>query len=277
MLPHDDNLVKAFNAHYGHSEVGDRIRRALETAGADLERLAVTDLAPFDHLHGGGKSTTLHLARLAGVTPGLRIADLGGGIGGPARTLAAEFGCTVDVVDFTEEFCRVGTWLTDLTKLERQVHFYHASALQTPLSTGAYDLVWMQNTGMNINDRNALYAEVSRLLRPGGQYALQEVMVGPVSPVFYPQGWASTAETSFLYPPDEVHGFITAAGFRKREWVDITEETAADLRQRATHPGGNTRTAVYTPGDLSGQITDNTRRNYAENRIVHMLGVFEKR
>ena len=149
---------------------------------------------PFDHLHGGGKPATLRLASLAGIGPGSRVADLGGGIGGPARTLAAELGCTVDVVDLTEEFCKVGAWLTSLTKLEDKIRFYHASALQTTLPSGAYNIVWMENSGMNIEDRQTLYNEVHRLLRPAGRYALAEVMAGPVTPMHYPMNWASASE-----------------------------------------------------------------------------------
>jgi SAM-dependent methyltransferase len=276
MIPRSERLIDALKAHYGHSAFGDRIRLALEAAGVDLTQLTVEDLAPFDHLHGGQKPATLQLARLAGITPGSRVADLGGGIGGPARTLAAEFGCIVDVVDLTEEFCRVGTWLTQLTRLENRVSFHHGSALQTPLAAGAYDVVWMQNSAMNIEDRRGLYAEVSRLLRPGARYALQEVMAGPGGPAFYPMNWAATAESSFLSTPDQVHRLIETAGFRELRWLDYTEEATADFRQRIGPPAGAPVRPAYTPDDLSAAITENGLRNRNEKRIVYRLGVFQK-
>lgn len=276
MIPHNERLIDALKAHYGHSSFGERIRLALEAAGVDLAQLTVADLAPFDHLHGGQKPATLQLARLAGITPGIRVADLGGGIGGPARTLAAEFGCTVDVVDLTEEFCRVGTWLTELTRLEKQVSFHHGSALQTPLASGAYDVVWMQNSAMNIEGRKGLYAEVARLLRPGGRHAFQEVMAGQGGPAYYPMNWAATSESSFLYTPEQVHGLIETAGFRELHWVDNTEETSADFRQRISPVAGAPVRPAYTPDDLSAAITENGLRNRSEQRVVYRLGVFEK-
>ena len=277
MLPQNDKLITAVTAHYSHSEFGDRIRRALEAAGADLGRLTVADLAPYDHLHSGSKPATLQLAGLAGLTKGWRVADLGGGIGGPARTLVTEFGCSVDVVDLTEEFCRVGAWLTGLTRLDDQVRFHNASALGTPLVTGAYDVVWMQNSAMNIEDRPALYAEVSRLLRPGGRYAFQEVMAGPVTPAYYPMNWAGSAETSFLHPPEEVHRLIEAAGFRELHWVDNSEDTAADSRQRANPPAGAPTRPAYNPDALAAAILENGVRNRDEKRVVNRLAVFVKR
>ena len=276
MLPHDERFVRALNAHYGHSEYGDRIRHALVAAGADIDHLTAADLAPFDHLHGGQRPATLHLAALAGITGALQVADLGGGIGGPARTLAAEFGCSVDVVDLTAEFCRVGTWLTGLTGLEGRVRFHHASALRTPLRAGAYDVVWMQNSAMNIEDRRALYAEVARLLRPGGRYALQEVMAGPVSPVYYPTNWASTAETSFLRSPDEVRSLSAAAGLPELTWIDTTEEATVDARERANPTTGSPARPTYTPDALADQIAQNGVRNREEGRVLNVLRVFEK-
>jgi ubiquinone/menaquinone biosynthesis C-methylase UbiE len=41
-------------------------------------------------------------ARLAGIQAGMLVLDVGGGLGEPARTLASEFGCAVEVLDLTE-------------------------------------------------------------------------------------------------------------------------------------------------------------------------------
>ena len=61
-------------------------------AGKDLNHLAPDDLAPATEFHVGGKEATVALAQLAGFGPGTRVLDIGGGLGGPARTLASEFG-----------------------------------------------------------------------------------------------------------------------------------------------------------------------------------------
>ena len=51
-------------------------------------------------------------AALAGATEGMKVLDIGSGIGGPARTLAAEYGCDVTGIDLTEEFCLAAEMLT---------------------------------------------------------------------------------------------------------------------------------------------------------------------
>jgi ubiquinone/menaquinone biosynthesis C-methylase UbiE len=125
---------------------------------------------------------------------------VGGGIGGPARTLAAEFGCTVTVLDLTEAYCRLG----ELTGLSDRVSFRHGSAYDMPLGDGGFDVAWTQHSSMNMEDKERLYAEIRRVLRPGGTLVLHEVVAGPVQPVQFPVPWASDPSISFLRAPEEI-------------------------------------------------------------------------
>ncbi|MBK6489489.1 MAG: methyltransferase domain-containing protein [Gemmatimonadetes bacterium] len=62
-------------------------------------------------------------------------------IGGPARTLAAEFACEVTGVDLTEEYCRAAEMLTDKLGLASKVQFRCANALDMPFADGSFDVV----------------------------------------------------------------------------------------------------------------------------------------
>ena len=106
------------NAYWGRAGLDRAIVDALSAAGKDIAALSIDDLAPADQFHGGGKPATQRLARLAGLRPGLRVLDVGGGLGGPARTLAVEFGCTVTIVDLTESYVNAGRALTALLDVE---------------------------------------------------------------------------------------------------------------------------------------------------------------
>ena len=98
------NNAGAGGDYWGRDGLGQSILDALAAAGKDLDALTIDDLAPMDHFHGGGKPSNTRLAHLAGLTPDLRVLDVGGGLGGPARKLAVEFGCHVTVVDLTESY-----------------------------------------------------------------------------------------------------------------------------------------------------------------------------
>jgi SAM-dependent methyltransferase len=191
----------AVAANYTGADLDTAILNALRAAGKDPDALAPEDLVPEDlvpedlvpedlvpedHFHAGGKAATLELARLAGIQPGMVVLDIGGGIGGPARMLASEIGCDVTVLDLTEGFCRTGAKLTARTGLADRVTFRHGNALDMPFADASFDLALLQHAGMTIEDKPRLYAAARRVLRPGGRFALHEVMAGQGGPLTYP-------------------------------------------------------------------------------------------
>ena len=135
----EDKLV---DEHYGRSDLAAKILEALRAAGKDPDALTLEDLSPIDQLHARGAQATRQLARLASITSVMRVLDVGGGLGSPARTLASEFGCTVEVLDVTEEFCRAGEVLTAKAGLDDRVSFRLGSALEIPYPNATFDVGW---------------------------------------------------------------------------------------------------------------------------------------
>src|SRR3954453_13540688 len=105
------------NQHYNRPDHYDSILEWLRAQGKYLDALTAADLAPTDEFHGGGLASTQTLASLATFSPETRVADLGGGGGGPARYLASTYGCCVDVADLASELCSVGERLNRLVHL----------------------------------------------------------------------------------------------------------------------------------------------------------------
>src|SRR5215211_4935745 len=101
-----DDRAQQVNAHYGRPDLYDVILEELRAAGVDPAHPTTADLAPFDQFHGGGKAATLGLLEMANLPRGADILDVGGGYGGPARTLAELFDAHVIVLDLTQEFNR---------------------------------------------------------------------------------------------------------------------------------------------------------------------------
>ena len=260
-------------AYWARPHLAEAIEAALTARGADLEALTPDVLAPVDQFHGGGKPVTDRLARLAGARPGLRVLDVGGGFGGPARTLAVEWGCLVTVVDLTESFVQAARMLTARMRLHDRVSHQVGSALALPFPDGAFDLVWTQNSGMNIADKERLYRGFHRVLRPGGRLALQEPMAGPVTPLIYPVMWAREASTSFLRAPAAMRALIETAGFRTLVWDDVTAETAGPQTGAAIPPHSIQRLVM---GEAIDEIIRVGHRNREEGRLVSIQAVFER-
>jgi MPBQ/MSBQ methyltransferase len=268
----DDEYAGRVNAHYTPDDLTDAFLRVLRLWDKEASTLTPDDLAPIDQFHIGGKRATLALAALAGIGPTTRVLDVGGGFGGPARTLAATSGCSVTVLDLTEAYCRVGEMLTARCDLSDRVVFRHGDALALPFPDAAFDLAWTQHSSMNIADKRQLYAETLRVLRPGGRLALYEIMAGSGAPLQYPVPWARDASISFLSPPDEVRALLAELGYRAEVWEDVTESVVAALR---AHPAP----AKPPPGlhlVLGADFLERMRnmaRNLAEHRIALIRAV----
>jgi MPBQ/MSBQ methyltransferase len=264
----DQNQVeKKVRDHYAGKDLGDRILSALKGAGKDPDNLQPADLAPVDEFHIRGRKATIELARIVGLRAGMDVLDIGSGIGGPSRCIAAEFGCRVSGIDLSEEYCFVAEMLTKRVGLSPLVSFRQGDALQLPYPDAAFDVVWTQHTAMNIQAKGALYREMNRVLKPGGTVAIYDILAGPVTPLHFPVPWASGPETSFLATPDELRRLLEGAGFVITNWLDSTEEARTwfhNVTSRVTRPLG----LHMLMGEDFQAMTGNQLRNLDEHRIV---------
>jgi SAM-dependent methyltransferase len=271
-----DNQTKV-SSHYARHDLAESIFNALRQTGKDLDALTMDDLAPVDHLHVRGKQSTIELAKLAAIGAGQRILDVGGGLGGPARTLATLFGCDVTVVDLTEEYCRVGEMLTARVGLSDRVRHRYGNALALPFPDSSFDRVWTQHSTMNIEDKATIYAEFRRVLRHDGRYALHEIMQGETTPIHFPVPWARDPAISFLQPPQTQRGLIEAAGFSNLQWLDETANARDWYDKRLQHASaGLPPLGVHLIlGEDIVAMSRNQIRNLNENRIAIVQGVFK--
>ncbi|MER3420653.1 MAG: hypothetical protein C4290_09100 [Chloroflexota bacterium] len=176
----------------------------------------------------------------------------------------------------TAAFCRVGRALTERTGLVERVRFVHGSALALPLRAAAFDVVWTQHSTMNIADKERLYTEAYRVLRPGGLLVFHEVMAGSGGPPYYPAPWADEPSISFLVLPEEMRARLTRLGFVERAWLDVTA-TAVEEMRRARPAFGPPHLLVLTHGPEAGiTILRNFHRSVEEGRVAVIQAVFER-
>ncbi len=108
-----DSTDSRVEEHYTHRDLAAAIFEALAAAGKDVDNLTLQDLAPVDEFHVRGQEATAELARSARLDETVHVLDVGSGVGGPSRYLAAEFGCRVTGLDLTQEYCRTAQVLAD--------------------------------------------------------------------------------------------------------------------------------------------------------------------
>jgi SAM-dependent methyltransferase len=212
-------------SHYTADDVLERIDRQLREQGIDPAHPTLESLAPYDNFHSRGLGATLDLIALADFPAGARILDVGGGLGGPARVLASRANVHVTVLDLTPSFVETGRILTERVGLSDQVDFDLGDGTRMPYADASFDGVWTQHSTMNIANKEALYSEIHRVLKPGGRLVMHEVMLGNGDPVTYPVPWALTEDVSFLLPQDDDRALIESSGFHELAWENETQKS----------------------------------------------------
>jgi SAM-dependent methyltransferase len=262
--------------HYRATGLIERLKAAL---GPEQQRLTPQQLGALDQFHTRGLAATAELARLAGITADMSVLDVGSGVGGPARFLAANHGCHVTGVDLSEPFVEAARYLTGRTGQGGQVSFECASALTLPFDDGRFDAVFLQHVAMNIADRARLYREIRRVLKRGGRFATYDVVLNggePHYPVpYYPVPWARTPATSFLLTAAATREAIEPAGFRTLVWQDDSEAARTWITQlRAAGPPPSPNLGMVMGPDFA-QLAANLGRNLMEGRLGILTAVFE--
>ena len=265
--------------HYGRGSLLARIDRALRESGIDPDHPRCQDLYSYDQLHGRGIDATREHADRAGLRANMHALDLGCGIGGASRYLAAEYDCRVTGVDLTQEYVDAARLLTARCGLAARIEFHRADALCLPFDADAFDHVWCHNVTMNIADKKALAAEVARVLKPGGRFSCAEIAQGPGGPPVYPLPWASDASFSFLATPEEMRVHLEAGGLRVLEQIDLSEASRAAIQdnmkraERAEPP--RQRTDVVMGDDFPVRAR-NSAKSALEGRLLAYLHIAER-
>lgn len=216
--------------HYAHGNLEAVILEGLRALGRDPERLRPDDLQPIDEFHMGGRVATIELADRLDLAPGLRLLDIGSGLGGAARFLAGR-GCQVEGVDLTPDYVGVANSLTRRVGLDERVAFRLGSATELPFPAATFDRATLLHVGMNVADKQRMCAEAARVLKPAGRFGLYDVMRAGPGEIAYPVAWASGTESSFIAEPAVYREALVQAGFTIVEERDRTD-LALDVFRR---------------------------------------------
>ena len=126
----------AVEEHYASTGITARVLTALRAVSGPDVPITPDTLAPIDQFHGKGAVATEELVALLEPKASDHLLDIGCGIGGPARWIAAKYGCRVTGVDLTAEFCEAARELNSLTGLTDRVKILHGSGRRLAATAG---------------------------------------------------------------------------------------------------------------------------------------------
>lgn len=261
---------KKVSEHYTVDKLGERILSALEASGVNLETLTVDDLAPVDEFHIRGRMATQELAQWAQIQSGHSVLDVGCGLGGTSRYLAANFGCKVTGVDLTEEYCRVAEMLSSRVGLGERTAFRQGSALELPFEDAHFDIVWTEHVQMNIENKEGFYGELCRMLKPGGQLVFHDIFAGEQDGLHFPVPWASDESINHLISVGDLEALMVECGIERIRWEDKTVESIIFFRtvMGRVQSGGWMPVGLHLlMGEGAAVKFSNVLRNLEENRL----------
>jgi ubiquinone/menaquinone biosynthesis C-methylase UbiE len=263
--------------HYGRADLREALTAALKHDLKGVRALTRDDVRALDEFHIRGKKATQELAEMIGLREDMKVLDFACGIGGPARTLAAEFGCYVTGVDSVEEYCEAAVFLTQQLDLSEKVKFHCADVSALPCDDGAFDVVWSQHVLMNIEDKARLLREIRRVLHPNGVLAFLEICSGSVEPPYFPVPWASDPSIHFPMSSEAMRAALLET-FYEEEWRDVSSASLdwysktverSSSHHAAKHPALGLHLLM---GPATRQKMANVVRNLEEDRIRVIQG-----
>lgn len=214
-----------------------RIHRELEAVGiSDDQPLRVEQLTPFDQYHYFGTDAVDEAIAALGLNAVSRVLDVGSGLGGPARYIAARTGARVTALELQEDLHEVASELTARCGLSPLVEHRCGNILNGAEPEG-YDAIISFLCFLHIPDRKGLLGACRSALRRGGAMYVEDF--GRLREQTQAEEEALRVKVQCPYlPTREDYGEqLQAAGFLQNSlhdvsasWTQFTSERLAAFR-----------------------------------------------
>ncbi|KAL2440873.1 Sterol 24-C-methyltransferase [Exophiala dermatitidis] len=138
-----------------------------------------TPFAPHDTIQSAMCFYEHRLAMLMGLKPGMKVLDVGCGIGGPAREIAKFVGCEVVGVTINQAQVDRAIYLTATEGLDGRCTFVRGDFLNLPFPENSFDAAYAIEATVHSPSLEAVYSEIARVLKPGAVFGLSEWVMAP--------------------------------------------------------------------------------------------------
>ncbi|RHZ69758.1 hypothetical protein Glove_279g30 [Diversispora epigaea] len=115
-----------------------------------------------------------YLASYLNVKPGMKVLDIGCGVGGPAREIAHFTGAHITGLNNNDYQISRANKSSVKCGLENQTSFVKGNFLEIPFEENTYDAIYAIEATCHSPKLSSVYAEAFRVLKPGGKFAFYE-------------------------------------------------------------------------------------------------------
>jgi len=214
-------MAELYNTHYGEfaADVQGAVRS--ETYGEDIGQ---SSWMTADELR--------YFATILRIDSSSNLLEIGSGSGGSAIFLAENTGCSISGIDANEFGTSNANALAKQRGLDSKARFELIDASkQLPFDAGMFDVVFSNDVMCHVPDRQKVFREWCRVLKPGGQMLFTDALVitGIISQVEI--ATRSSIGPYFFVPSGENERMIEDAGFEIITVEDLTH-AAAEVSKR---------------------------------------------
>ena len=207
-------MVDHVASHYSENlELADVIAQSLRNAGKDLNKLTTTDLAMVDEYIYWPKAT-LELAAKINLNADSRVLDIGNGLRRASANASRNIRLRGDWHRFDSSILRCSNCNVRLGRAGRTYVIQARGRHDLPFDSKTFDAAMTIHVAMNIAAKDMMYLEARRVVKPGGAFAVYDVLQGEGGEVLYPVPWARDPSISHLATPDQMKSLLGGAGFK---------------------------------------------------------------
>lgn len=115
-----------------------------------------------------------NVGQMLKLRPGMVVADIGCGVGGPLVSIASATGASIVGINFNKHQIRRGEERVRRKGLDGSCSFLYASFMDVPLQDETFDAMYSFDALCHAPDRVLAYRELFRLLKPGAEAVVMD-------------------------------------------------------------------------------------------------------
>ncbi|KAF4843281.1 Sterol 24-C-methyltransferase [Colletotrichum siamense] len=115
-----------------------------------------------------------YLAHMINIKKGMKVLDVGCGVGGPAREIAKFTGAYITGLNINEYQVERAARYTKKERMDKNVQFVQADFMNIPFEDNTFDAVYAIEATVHAPSLQAVYSEIHRVLKPGGVFGVYE-------------------------------------------------------------------------------------------------------
>ena len=215
-----------------------------------------------------------YLAHVLGLGPGMVVADLGCGVGGPLMEIARFSGAKVVGVNSNGYQLERARRYTEEAGLTHLADFLHCDFLNVDAPDESFDAVYSIEATCCAPDKLSIYGEVFRLLKPGARFGVYEYCMTDRFDAGDPHHLRIKADLQLgggLLVIDDrqtIDDALRSVGFEVLETRDLAEQTGPSIPWYQPLVGSGISLASFRSSRIGRWVTNNTLKALEALRIA---------